>query len=148
MNILLSNDNPGRELQTLDCDRLASRRVFIWNAREDFDELELIVHRALVPSAYFVVPCTVLPSGVWRADIEPAQLPDAGEAKYEAVGIRGDTREWLGSGRLYIKESLPSGEASQPVPPVPTTTVYDETGAAHVLRVVTLDNGDLSIEVE
>lgn len=128
--------------------RLAARtasRHYIWSAPDDLDQLYLALKRG---DCHFRVPAHLVPSGVWVADIAPGHVPEPTESHYEVFGLRGENPVYLGRGKLTVEETCCDGEAIESIQAATLMPLYDEAGLVHTLKVVQLENGDYTLQLD
>lgn len=128
--------------------RLAARtasRHYIWSAPDDLDQVYLALKRG---DCHFRVQAHLVPSGVWVADIAPGHVPERAESHYEVFGLRGESPVYLGRGRLVVEETHVEGETIEAVENATLLPLYDDAGLVHTLKVVQLENGDYTLQLD
>lgn len=141
MNIYLSSDHPGKVLETLEMAQYSPARHHIWNVPDHFDTVRVYIHRPTAKKSFFMAEGALLPSGVWRIEVEPGMLPDAGEATYEVFGVvnpglADEHREFLGGGAIRVTERNAEASPAAVMEVPERVVIYDEAGAAHYLTAV------------
>ena len=153
MNIYLSSDHPGKVLETLEMAQYSPARHHIWNVPDHFDAVRVYIHRPTAKKSFFMAEGALLPSGVWKIEVEGGMLPDVGEATYEVFGIedplgKSERREFLGGGLIRVTERNQDGAPATVLEVPERVVIYDETGAAHYLRAVPDGMGNFTSIVE
>lgn len=140
MNIYLSSDHPGKVLETLEMAQYSPARHHIWNVPDHFDTVRVYIHRPTAKKSFFMAEGALLPSGVWKIEVEGGMLPDVGEATYEVFGVenRGDLarREFLGGGLIRVNARNQDAAPATVMTVPERVVIYDEAGAAHYLTAV------------
>lgn len=152
MNIYLSSDHPGKVLETLEMAQYSPARHHIWNVPDHFDTVRVYIHRSTAKKSFFMAEGALLPSGVWKFEVEPGMLPDLGEAPYEIFGVEnlGESErcEFLGGGLIRVAERNQDATPATVLEVPERVVIYDETGAAHYLRAVPDGMGNFTSIVE
>ena len=153
MNIYLSSDHPGKVLETLEMAQYSPARHHIWNVPDHFDTVRVYIHRPTAKKSFFMAEGALLPSGVWKIEVEGGMLPDVGEATYEVFGIedplsKSERREFLGDGLIRVTERNQDGAPATVLEVPKRVVIYDESGAAHYLRAVPDGMGNFTSIVE
>ena len=153
MNIYLSSDHPGKVLETLEMAQYSPARHHVWNVPDHFDAVRVYIHRPAAKKSFFMAEGALLPSGVWKIEVEGGMLPDVGEATYEVFGIedplgKSERREFLGGGLIRVTERNQDGAPATVLEVPERVVIYDETGAAHYLRAVPDGMGNFTSIVE
>lgn len=120
-------------------------RHYIWSAPDDIDKLYLALKRG---DCHFRVDAHLVPSGVWVADIAPGHCPEEINSTYEVFGLKGSTPIFLGRGKLSVEECCCEGETIESIQNATTLPLYDSAGLVHTLRVVELENGDYTLQLD
>lgn len=132
--------NPAVPLCSLPLAQHTAARHSIVLPCADYDALRVYIHRPTAPKSYFIAEAAPRPGGEWEFGIEPGMLPDVGSAGYEIFGVTGgeenETREYLGSGRIFVTERAFDASAAVPLDVPDRVVIYDEAGAAHYLTAV------------
>lgn len=140
MNIYLSSGNPAKLLERLDMAQYAPARHHVWNVPDHFDAIRVYIHRPTAKKSFFMSEGTLLPSGVWKFEVAPGMLPDAGLATYEIFGVENpgesERREFLGGGLIRVVERNAEATPAAVMEVPERVVIYDETGAAHYLTAV------------
>jgi hypothetical protein len=153
MNIYLSSDHPGKVLETLEMAQYSPARHHVWNVPDHFDAVRVYIHRPTAKKSFFMAEGALLPSGVWKIEVEGGMLPDVGEATYEVFGIedplgKSERREFLGGGLIRVTERNQDGAPATVLEVPKRVVIYDESGAAHYLRAVPDGMGNFTSIVE
>jgi hypothetical protein len=152
MNIYLSSDHPGKVLETLEMAHYSPARHHIWNVPDHFDSVRVYLHRPTAKKSFFKIEGILLPSGVWKIEVEGGMLPDVGEATYEVFGIENpgalERREFLGGGLIRVTERNQDGAPATVLEVPRRVVIYDEAGAAHYLTAVPDGMGNFTSIVE
>lgn len=140
MNIYLSSDHPGKVIETLEMAQYSPARHHIWNVPDHFDTVRVYIHRPTAKKSFFMAEGALLPSGVWKIEVEGGMLPDVGEATYEVFGVenRGNLprREFLGGGLIRVNARNQDAAPATVMTVPERVVIYDEAGAAHYLTAV------------
>lgn len=145
MDIHISETNPKRALETLEIGARTASRHVIWSVPDRFDGVVVALIRG---NCHFRAEAHVVPSGVWIVDLEPGHVPEAIESEYEVFGIEGERKQYLGRGKLSVVETSEVGEELEPIEGATVLPLYDADGALHTVKVVRLDNGDYTLQVD
>ena len=153
MNIYLSSEHPGKVLETLEMAQYSPARHHVWNVPDHFDAVRVYIHRPTAKKSFFMAEGALLPSGVWKIEVEGGMLPDVGEATYEVFGIedplgKSVRREFLGGGLIRVTERNQDGAPATVLEVPKRVVIYDESGAAHYLRAVPDGMGNFTSIVE
>lgn len=145
MEIHISENHPERTLQALRLTARTAHRLVLWSVPDRYDGVVVALKRG---EGHFRIEAHVVPSGAWIATIEPGHVPTAWEGVYEVYGIEDDARTKLGRGKLSVAEPCTEGEAVTPIEAATLLPMYDDEGVQHSLRLVKLDNGDYTIQID
>lgn len=140
MNIYLSADHPAKVLERLEMAQYSPAKHHIWNVPDHFDAIRVYIHRPTAKKSFFMSEGTLLPSGVWKFEVEAGMLPDVGEATYEVFGVENpgeiERREFLGGGAIRVSERNAEATPATVMTVPERVVIYDEAGAAHYLTAV------------
>ena len=70
------------------------------------------------------------------------------EVGYKISAIKGSTPIFLGRGKLSVEECCCEGETIESIQNATTLPLYDSAGLVHTLRVVELENGDYTLQLD
>lgn len=145
MNIYISEEKPSRPLTELHLAARTSSRHYLWSIPDDIEEVFLALKRG---DCHFRVNAHLVPSGVWVADIEPGHVPEVIESRYEVYGCRNGNNTYLGHGKFSVKESCSSGEKIEGLQAATRIPLYDDQGLIHTLKIVQLETGDYTLQID
>lgn len=145
MEINISEHHPERQLQALHLTARTSQQLVIQSVPERYDSVIVALKRN---EGHFRIEAYIVRSGAWIADIMPGHIPTAWDGVYEVYGIMNEMQTRLGGGRLTVKEPRAFGAAAEPIDPATLLPMYDDEGMQHTLRLVKLENGDYTIQVD
>ena len=145
MDININNQNPARQLPRLTIGARCAGRVYIWSVEVGVDEVFLALKRG---DYHFRSYAKIARSGVWIADISPAEVPEPTQSMYEIFARRGEALVLLGRGALNVVETVTDSTHATAPQLDETTTIYDDQGAKHTLKAVQLDGGEWTLQVD
>lgn len=145
MNIHISETDPSRSLAMLELAARTDSRHYIWSVPDDIEAVFIALKRG---DCHFRVDAHLVPSGVWVADIEPGHVPEVIESRYEVYGCRNGNNTYLGHGKFSVKESCSSGEKIEGLQAATRIPLYDDQGLIHTLKIVQLETGDYTLQID